>query len=219
MVKQQHNNKLISLCRNMITFISCQAVADWCADTTLFIWRHSYESTIRCICKHPIISPRLWDFFSQYCVGCLIYIHWTTEHSLGRAYSVYYYSLTQGMMCKLMQKCPHILYIQSNLTSVHAGQTMQYIFFFSYLQPMGNRETADWVIVTHHILNSNSQEAPEWNESTNRAILHADEYAFVPAYAFFPSLLPRVHAILSSSIIHYVHNVDYWLLPVGRFNF
>lgn len=72
---------------------------------------------------------------------------------------------------------------------------------------------SDWVIVTHHILNPNSQEAPEWNESTNRAILHADEYAFVPAYAFFSPTSP---CDPTSSIIHYMHNVYYWLLSLGR---
>lgn len=166
----------------MITFISHQAVTDWCFDTTVFMKAFLWMNNKMHLQTSSNISYEI--FFSQYCVRCLIYIHWTTEHSLLRAYSVYYNSLTQGMMCKLMQKCPHILYIKSNLTCVYSGQTMQYIFFFSYFQPMGNTETADWVIVTHHILNSNSQEAPEWNESTNRAILHADEYAFVPAYAF-----------------------------------
>lgn len=77
---------------------------------------------------------------------------------------------------------------------------------------------ADWLIVTHRKLNSNRQEAPEWDESPNRAILHADEYTFVPAYAFFFSLW-WVYVFSSPSVIHYVHNVCYWLLfPPNRFN-
>lgn len=144
--------------------------------------------------------------------------HW--KHSLHRAYSLFIMHIGNEVYINALSL--FIIHIQSNLTSSYSGQTMGCIcflsVFFSSLWEI--HKLADWLIVTHRKLNSNRQEAPEWDESPNRTILHADEYAFVPAYAFFFFFLRGVYVFSSSSIIHYVHNVCYWLLFLpNRFNF
>lgn len=109
--------------------------------------------------------------------------HW--KHSLHRAYSLFIMHI--GNEVYINAQSLFIIHIQSNLTSSYSGQTMGCICFLSvfFSRLWEIHKLADWLIVTHRKLNSNRQEAPEWDESPNRTILHADEYAFVPAYAFF----------------------------------
>lgn len=81
--------------------------------------------------------------------------------------------------------------------------------FFSYFNPEGNIETDK-----QGDCHSPSRSVPEWHESRNTTILHADEYAFVSALLVFFSL-PRIHMFFGFffclSIIRCGHNVSFWV--------
>lgn len=174
---------------------------DWCSctDTICLLWTFFFEWTIRCIrlhCKHPII-PLLQPRFFSIRVKCAINICWMTENHPSQSLLGFLHCLlcthTRDDVC-VVNECTTPLHF------LHVEQTDLFIFWSNYAVYLFSweiQQLADWVIVTHHTLNSSSQEPPERNESTNRTIPHADEYAFVPASAFFPPTIPCDFQFLS----------------------
>lgn len=117
-----------------------------------------------------------WFCFCWYCVQRAVYMQRVTEHFHRPGDNVWIITKSK------------ILHIQQKLTYLYHGHTVHNIF----LSAGGKwRKLAGyWVIVPHHILSPNSQEAPEWNESTNCVIFHADEYVlslFVNCFFVFPT--------------------------------
>lgn len=144
--------------------------------------------------------------------------HW--KHSLHRAYSLFIMHI--GNEVYINAQSLFIIHIQSNLTSSYSGQTMGCICFLSvFFHAFGKYTSwqtdwlsliANWTPIVKRLLSGMNHQTEQFFMQMNTLL------SLLMLFFFF--FLRGVYVFSSSSIIHYVHNVCYWLLFLpNRFNF
>lgn len=135
--------------------------------------------------------------------------HW--KHWLHRAYSLFIMHI--GNEVYINAQTLFIIYIQSNLTSSYSGQTMGCIYFLSFFfKPLGNTQVGRLTDCHSSQTELQSSRGSRVGWITKQSNSSCRWIRFCPCLCFFFCFLRGVYVFSSSSIIHYVHNVCYWLL-------
>ncbi len=131
--------------------------------------------------SNNITAATEWDSFSQNWVKCSINICWITGN-------IFFKFSSRSWLSSHTAMHSHSTHAENPLYFIYIEQTDLSILWSNFAVYIYFSYSSLWEIETGRLSNCHSshssQEAPEWNESTNRMILHPDEYAFVPAYAF-----------------------------------